>query len=150
MFFKDDFNHLSPNANDNFFILNEKLQKYLRGGTKQQIEDRLAKKKARLDKVEAEKEKLVKLSYPQKVDPNDPVVGAAGFNLIGVAEQEKGHLRDIKRLKAKLAEQMLPKEDKNTLDLDFQEKQKKKDEQKENKVERLIQKIDDDADQTHL
>jgi hypothetical protein len=150
MFFKDDFTHLSPNLNDNFFMLNEKLQKYLRGGTKKQLEKKLEKKNARLDAVEAEKAKLVKLAYPQRVDPNDPVVGTAGFNLIGVVEQEKGHLRDIKKIKEKLAEQMLPKEDKTTLDIDFQEKQKKKDEQKVNKVERQIEKVDTEAGQPHL
>jgi hypothetical protein len=36
------------------------------------------------------------------------------------------------------------------LDLDFQEKMKKKNDQKETKVEKDIQKVDDKAEQDHL
>jgi hypothetical protein len=47
-------------------------------------------------------------------------------------------------------EQVLPKEEDNMLDLDFQEKMKKKNDQKETKVEKDIQKVDDKAEQDHL
>jgi hypothetical protein len=151
MFFKDDFNHLSPNANDNFFILNEKFKKFLRKGSKEQLQARLEKKEKRLKPVEERVKALQSIVTRTKQSPDDPVLGQAGLMLPYEQEvREYGHLRDIQKIKEKLAEQMLPKEGKNTLDLDFQEKQKKKDEQKENKVEKLIQKIDDDADQTHL
>jgi len=109
MFFKDDFNHLSPNFIDNSFLLTEKFKKFLRKGSEEQVRDRLEKKKARLDKVKAEKAKLVKLSYPQRIDPNDPVVGTAGALLSGVDEVERAHLRDIDLMNKKL-DQLLTKD----------------------------------------
>jgi hypothetical protein len=107
MFFKDDFNHLSPNINDNSFLITEKFKKALRSKNKEQIKKELAKKERRLDTVEAEKQKLVDIVYQPKPNPNDPRLGAAGFNLIGEVEKEKGHLRDIKKLKDALRENLM-------------------------------------------
>lgn len=149
MFF-NDFQHLSPNVNDNRFILAEKFKKHLRKGDKSRLEELLAKKEERLDKLEAKNKRLRELSYPAKVDPNDPVVGTAGGMLDWESKKELAHLRDIAKIKAALKEQMLPKEGENTLDLDFQEKQKKKDEVKVAKIEKQIEKVDDEAEQTHL
>jgi len=150
MFFKDDFNHLSPNIRDNHYLLIEKFKKELRRGDKGRLEKLLAKKEKRLDALEAKNKRLRELSYPAKIDPNDPVVGTAGGMLDWESKKELSHLRDINKIKAALREQMMPKEGENTLDIDFQEKQKKKDEIKAQKVERQIEKVDDEADQSHI
>lgn len=149
MFF-NDFQHLSPNINDNLYILTEKFKKELRRGDKDRLEKLLAKKEKRLDALEAKNQRLRELSYPAKIDPNDPVVGTAGGMLDWESKKELAHLRDIKKIKAALREQMLPKEGENTLDLDFQEKLKKKNEVKAEKVQHEIEDVDREAEQNEI
>lgn len=105
MFFKD-YEHLSPNINDNAFLITEKFKKFLRKGTKEQLQDRLKKKEARLKPVQDRVDALQSIVMRPKPSPDDPVLGQAGLMLPYEQEREYGHLRDISKIKEKLREKI--------------------------------------------